>query len=184
MGELGAEISRDYEGRVPVLVGILKGSVLFLSDLIRSLSITVEVDFISISSYGRETVSSGSVRLLKDLELDVGGRDVLVVEDIVDTGSSLDYIRRNLLARQPRSLAIAALLDKPSRRVTPVEVAYVGFTVPDAFVVGYGLDYQERYRGLPEVGVLTPEEILSGRIGGDRAVGEDGAAVPPGGKQV
>lgn len=164
MGELGREISRDYAGRVPVLVGILKGSILFLSDLIRSLSVEVEVDFISISSYGAETVSSGSVRLLKDLELDVAGRDVLVVEDIVDTGTSLDYIRRNLLARQPRSLAIAALLDKPSRRVTAVEVAYVGFTVPDAFVVGYGLDYQEKYRGLPEVGVLTPDEILAGRV--------------------
>lgn len=107
-----------------------------------------------------------------------------MVEDIVDTGSSLDYIRRNLLARQPRSLSIVALLDKPSRRVTPVEVAYVGFTVPDAFVVGYGLDYQERYRGLPEVGVLTPEEILSGRIEGDRADGVDGATAPPGGKRA
>ncbi len=156
---MGAEISRDYAGKVPVLVGILKGSVIFLSDLARALTVDVEIDFISISSYGQGTVSSGSVRLLKDLDLDVSGRDVLVVEDIVDSGLSLDYIRRNLLSRGPASLAIAALLDKRERRALQVDVRYVGFTVPDEFVIGYGLDYAERYRGVPEIRVLAPEEI-------------------------
>ena len=160
--ELGAGISRDYAGRTPILVGILKGSVIFLADLVRALSIEVEVDFISISSYGRGTTSSGSVRLLKDLDADINGRDVIVVEDIVDSGLSLEYIRRNLLVRRPASLAIAALLDKPQRRTQEIEVRYVGFTVPDEFVVGYGLDYQERYRGVPHIGVLEPAEIEEG----------------------
>ena len=151
---MGAEISRDYAGKVPVLVGILKGSVIFLSDLARALTVDVEIDFISISSYGRGTVSSGSVRLLKDLDLDVSGRDVLVVEDIVDSGLSLDYIRRNLLSRGPASLAIAALLDKRERRALQVDVRYVGFTVPDEFVIGYGLDYDEKLRNLPFIGVM------------------------------
>jgi hypoxanthine phosphoribosyltransferase len=157
--ELGEEISRDYAGRVPVLIGILKGATVFLADLIRALSIDVEVDFMAISSYGRGTVSSGTVRLLKDLDLDISGRDVLVVEDIVDSGLSLDYIRRNLETRHPRSLSLVALLDKRERRQTGVDVGYVGFPVPDAFVVGYGLDYRELYRGLPEVAVLSPGEI-------------------------
>lgn len=173
--ELGAEISRDYRGRTPILIGILKGSVVFLADLVRALSIEVEVDFISISSYGQGTVSSGSVRLLKDLDLDVSGRHVLVVEDIVDSGLSLEYIRQNLLARRPSSLEIVALLDKRERRTRPVDVRYVGFTVPDEFVVGYGLDYMERYRGVPEVGVLDPEEVEegSGPCGDASASGSD-----------
>lgn len=157
--ELGEEISRDYAGRVPVVIGILKGAAVFLSDLVRALSIDVEVDFMAISSYGRGTVSSGTVRLLKDLDLDISGRDVLVVEDIVDSGLSLDYIRRNLETRHPRSLSIVALLDKRERRQTGVDVGYIGFPVPDAFVVGYGLDFRELYRGLPDVAVLSPEEI-------------------------
>jgi hypoxanthine phosphoribosyltransferase len=159
VAELGQEISRDFSGRVPILVGILKGSVVFLSDLVRHLDIQVEVDFISISSYGDGTASSGTVRLLKDLDLDVGGREVLVVEDIVDSGLSLAYIRKNLAARNPRSISIVALLDKRERRTREVQVDYVGFRVPDAFVVGYGLDYREHYRGLPHVVVLDEQEI-------------------------
>jgi hypoxanthine phosphoribosyltransferase len=154
--ELGQEISRDYRGRVPVLVGILKGSVIFLSDLVRALDLEVEVDFISVSSYGQGTISSGTVRLLKDLDLDVSGRDVLLVEDIVDSGLSLEYICNNLRSRRPASLEIAALLDKRERRTRPVEVRYIGFTVPDRFVVGYGLDYREKYRNLRDIGTLAP----------------------------
>lgn len=142
-----------------MVIGILKGAVVFLSDLVRALSIDVEVDFMAVSSYGRGTTSSGTVRLLKDLDLDISGRDVLVVEDIVDSGLSLDYIRRNLEARHPRSLVLVALLDKRDRRQTGVNVGYIGFPVPDAFVVGYGLDFRELYRGLPEVATLTEEEI-------------------------
>ncbi len=164
--ELGAEISRDYAGRVPVLIGILKGATVFLADLVRALSIDVEVDFMAISSYGRGTVSSGTVRLLKDLDLDISGRDVLVVEDIVDSGLSLDYIRRILETRHPRSLSLVALLDKRERRQTGVDVGYVGFPVPDAFVIGYGLDFGELYRGLPEVAVLSADEIERGPGGG------------------
>jgi hypoxanthine phosphoribosyltransferase len=167
--ELGAEISRDYADRVPVVVGILKGAVVFLADLVRSLSIDVEVDFMAVSSYGRGTTSSGTVRLLKDLDLDISGRDVLVVEDIVDSGLSLDYIRRNLEARHPRSLALVALLDKRERRQTGVDVGYIGFPVPDAFVVGYGLDFRELYRGLPEVAVLGESEIAGSVDEGGRS---------------
>ena len=176
---MGAEISRDYRGKVPVLVGILKGSVVFLSDLVRALDVEVEVDFISVSSYGQGTVSSGTVRMIKDLDLDVSGRHVLVVEDIVDSGLSLEYIRKNLRSRQPASLEIAALLDKRERRTRPVDVRYVGFTVPDEFVVGYGLDYRERYRGVPEVGILSPQEIAAHPFAdGDPA--KPGASAPPG----
>jgi hypoxanthine phosphoribosyltransferase len=145
-----------------VLVGILKGSVVLLADLVREITIDVEVDFISISSYGDGTSSSGTVRLLKDLDLDVTGRDVLVVEDFVDSGLSLDYIRRNIAARNPRSLSILALLDKRDRRSHGIYIDYVGFPVPDAFVVGYGLDYRERYRGRRDVTILSAEEIASG----------------------
>jgi hypoxanthine phosphoribosyltransferase len=157
---MGLEISRDYLGRVPILVGILKGSVVFLSDLVRHLCCDIEVDFISISSYGDGTTSSGTVRLLKDLDLDVSDRDVLVVEDIVDSGLSLQYIRKNLAARNPRSLSFAALLDKRERRgATGIFIDYVGFPVPDAFVVGYGLDYRERYRGLPYVATMGEVDL-------------------------
>jgi hypoxanthine phosphoribosyltransferase len=159
VGELADEITQAYRGRVPVLVGVLKGSVYFLADLVRRLRCDHEVDFISVSSYGDSTETSGVVRLLKDLDLDVTGRDVLLVEDIVDTGMSLDYIRRNLLSREPRSFAICALLDKPARRVVEVAVDYVGFTIPNAFVVGYGLDYAERFRHLPYVAVTEPGDL-------------------------
>jgi hypoxanthine phosphoribosyltransferase len=173
--ELGGEISGDYAGRVPVVIGILKGAVVFLADLVRALSIDVEVDFMAISSYGRGTVSSGTVRLLKDLDIDISGRDVLVVEDIVDSGLSLDYIRRNLETRHPRSLSLVALLDKRERRQAGVDVGYIGFPVPDSFVVGYGLDFRELYRGLPEVAVLNSGEIegpsSEGPVGGGSAFG-------------
>jgi len=160
VAELGDELSRDYMGRVPILVGILKGSAVFLGDLIRRMSIDVEIDFISVSSYGDRVVSSGSVKLLKDLDHDVFDRDVLVIEDIVDSGLSLAYIKKNLTARNPRSVSVVALLDKRSRRTEGVFVDYIGFEIPDKFVVGYGLDYREKYRGLPYVAALSPEEVL------------------------
>jgi len=163
--ELGEQISRDYAGRVPVLIGLLKGSVLFLSDLVRILTIDVEIDFISISSYRNRSTTSGSVRLFRDLDSDIHGRDVLIVEDIIDSGLSLDYICKMLLARSPRSFAIAALLDKRVERRAEVPVDYIGFPIPDRFVVGYGLDYRERYRGLPHVAALDAAE-LSGEEGG------------------
>jgi hypoxanthine phosphoribosyltransferase len=158
IGELAAEISSDYRGQSPLLVGILKGSTLFLADLVRRLDVPHEVDFISISSYGNEQRSSGVVRLLKDLDCDITGRDVLLVEDIVDTGLTLHYIRQNLGTRRPRSLRVVALLDKQERREVDVQVEYVGFVIPDRFVVGYGLDYAEQYRELPHVAVMGPDE--------------------------
>lgn len=162
MRALAAAISRDYAGRRPLLVGLLKGSVVFLADLVRQLTIDVEIDFISISSYQNRSTSSGSVRLLRDLDSDLFGRDVIVVEDIVDSGLSLSYIRNMLDARKPRSLAIVALLDKRERRTCPVDVEYIGIPIEDRFVVGYGLDYRERFRGLPYVAALAPEEIDDG----------------------
>jgi hypoxanthine phosphoribosyltransferase len=157
--EMAREISRDYAGRVPILVGILKGSVFFLSDLVRRLTCDHEIDFISISSYGHSTESSGIVRLMKDLETDVSGRDLLIVEDIVDTGISLDYIRRNLLSRAPKSLAVCTLLDKKERRQMDAPLDYVGFQIPNEFVVGYGLDFAERFRHLSGVAVLEPGDL-------------------------
>ena len=157
--ELAAEISKDYAGRRPLLIGLLKGSILFLSDLVRNLTLDVEIDFISISSYENRSTSSGSVRLLRDLDRDIYDRDVLVVEDIIDSGLSLSYIQKMLEARGPRSLAIAAFLDKRARRTNDVNVDYVGVRIPDRFVVGYGLDYQERYRGLPHVAALGVEDL-------------------------
>ena len=141
------------------MIGLLKGSTLFLADLARALTIDVQIDFISISSYQNRVTTSGSVRLLRDLDADVFNRDVLVVEDIIDSGLSLGYIRNSLLARNPKSLAIAALLDKRERRTMEVKAAYIGFEIPDRFVVGYGLDYKQLYRGLPYVAVLDPDEI-------------------------
>lgn len=158
--EMGEEISRDFQGKGPLLmIGLLKGSLLFLADLVRAISVDVEVDFISISSYSNRASSSGSVRLLRDLDRDVYDRHIIVVEDIIDSGLSLSYIRNALRARNPKSIAIAALLDKPGRRTTDVPVEYIGFEIPDRFVVGYGLDYGERYRGLPYIAILDPAEI-------------------------
>jgi hypoxanthine phosphoribosyltransferase len=154
--ELGAEISRDYQGKDLVLVGILKGAVLFLSDLVRQIEVSAEVDFMAVASYGNATKSSGVVQILKDLEEPIEGRDVLIVEDIVDTGLTLRYLQETLEGRGPRSLEVCALLSKLEARIVEVPVKYVGFEIPNEFVVGYGLDYQQRYRGLPYVGVLNP----------------------------
>jgi hypoxanthine phosphoribosyltransferase len=155
--ELGDEISHDYGGRDLLLVGVLKGAVFFMADLMRRLTIPCEIDFMAISSYGAGTDSSGVVRILKDLDINIEGRDVLVVEDIIDSGLTLSYLIRNLEARQPASLEICALLTKPGRREIDVPVRYVGFEIPNRFVVGYGLDFAERYRNLPYVGVLQAD---------------------------
>jgi hypoxanthine phosphoribosyltransferase len=160
--ELGAEISADYEGRDLLLIGVLKGAVFFMSDLMRNLTIPCEIDFMAISSYGDSTDSSGIVRILKDLDINIEGRDVLVVEDIIDSGLTLSYLLRNLEAREPASLEICALLTKPDRREIEVPVRYVGFEIPNRFVIGYGLDFAERYRNLPYVGVLDPDLIQTG----------------------
>ncbi len=157
VAELAEEISRDYREHPPLLICVLKGAVIFLSDLMRFLKIPVEVDFMAVSSYGSATASSGVVRILKDLDQSIQGRDVLIVEDIVDTGLTLNYLRENLASRQPRSLKVVTLLDKPSRRKVPFDPDYCGFTIPDRFVVGYGLDFNEQYRQLPDICVLHNE---------------------------
>jgi hypoxanthine phosphoribosyltransferase len=149
VAELGKIISKDYANKNPVLVGILKGSFIFLADLIRELDIPHEIDFISVASYGSDTEPSGVVKLLKDLSINIKGRNVIIVEDIVDTGLTLSYIRKNLLTRSPKSLEILSLLDKKKRRKVNVPLKYVGFSIPGDFVVGYGLDYSEQYRNLP-----------------------------------
>src|SRR5215203_2305219 len=160
--ELGERITEDYRGERLLLVGILRGAVVFLSDLMRHLQLPCEIDFMEVSSYGADTTSSGVVRILKDLEEDISGRHVLIVEDIIDTGLTLSYLRRSLLARKPASLEICALLSKPSRRRTDLDVRYLGFEVPDEFVVGYGLDYAGAYRNLPDICILKPEVFATG----------------------
>ena len=162
ISELGEEISADYTGRDLLLVGVLKGAVFFMADLMRGLTIPCEIDFMAISSYGDSTDSSGVVRILKDLDINIEGRDVLVVEDIIDSGLTLSYLMRNLEAREPASLEICALLTKPERREIDVPVRYVGFEIPNRFVIGYGLDFAERYRNLPYVGILDPDLIPEG----------------------
>ena len=152
--ELAAEISKDYDGRELLLVGVLKGAVFFLSDLMRQLEIDCEVDFMAVSSYGSSTESSGVVRILKDLDTPIEGRNVLVVEDIVDSGLTLKYLLRTLAARNPLSLEVVALLEKPERRKVDLQIRYTGFEIPNRFVVGYGLDHGERFRNLPYVAVL------------------------------
>ena len=159
IAELGEEVSLDYAGRDLLLVGVLKGAVFFMADLMRHLTVTCEIDFMAISSYGAATDSSGVVRILKDLDINIAGREVLVVEDIIDSGLTLSYLMRNLEAREPASLEICALLTKPERREIDVPVRYVGFEIPNRFVIGYGLDFGERYRNLPYVGVLDPDLI-------------------------
>jgi hypoxanthine phosphoribosyltransferase len=155
--ELGRLITRDYWGERPLLVGVLRGAVIFLGDLMRDIDLPCEIDFMDISSYGTGTSSSGVVRILKDLEEDITARHVLIVEDIIDTGLTLSYLRRSLLARKPASLQICALLSKPSRRRVELDVNYLGFEVPDEFVVGYGLDFAGAYRNLPDICILKPE---------------------------
>jgi hypoxanthine phosphoribosyltransferase len=159
IAELGAEISEEYAGRDLLLVGVLKGAVFFMADLMRELSVPCEIDFMAISSYGAATDSSGVVRILKDLDTNIAGRDVLVVEDIIDSGLTLSYLMRSLKARKPASLEICALLTKPERREIDVPVKFVGFEIPNKFVIGYGLDFAERYRNLPYVAVLHPDLI-------------------------
>jgi len=154
--ELGAEISVDYEGRDLLLVGVLKGAIFFISDLMRELTVPCEIDFMAISSYGAGTDSSGVVRILKDLDRDIAGRHVLIVADIIDSGLTLSWLRRNLESRQPASLEVCTLLRKPDAIMVDVPVRYVGFDIPNEFVVGYGLDYAERYRDLPFIGTLHP----------------------------
>ncbi|NLY39719.1 MAG: hypoxanthine phosphoribosyltransferase [Firmicutes bacterium] len=149
--EMGEEISRDYAGKKLLLICVLKGAIIFASDLMRSLTIPVEIDFIAVSSYGADTSSSGVVRILKDLDQSIQGKDVLIVEDIVDTGLTLNYLRDTLLRRQPRSIRVATLLDKPSRRKVDFDPDYRGFVIPDHFVVGYGLDWNQRYRNLADI---------------------------------
>ncbi len=154
---MGAEISRDYAGKEPVIVGVLKGCFVFMADLMRSITVPCSIDFMAVSSYGSSTSTSGAVEINKDLSQDIQGRDVLIVEDILDSGVTLNYLTGYLKNRKPASIAIATLLDKPSRRKADVRARYVGFEVPDAFVVGYGLDYAEKYRNLPYIGILKPE---------------------------
>jgi hypoxanthine phosphoribosyltransferase len=153
--ELGAEISRDYAGKDLLLVGVLKGAVFFLSDLMRHLDVPCEVDFMAVASYGSSTDSSGVVRILKDLDASIEGRDVLIVEDIVDSGLTLSYLLRTMRARDPRSLEVCALLTKPDRRKVELPIRYTGFEIPNRFVIGYGLDYGEKFRNLPFVAVLN-----------------------------
>ncbi len=160
--ELAAEISRDYAGRDLVLIGVLKGAVLFLGDLMRHLDIPCEIDFMAVSSYGSETDSSGVVRILKDLDSSIEGRDVLIVEDIIDSGLTLQYLLRNLRARSPASLEVCALLTKPERRRVDLPIKYVGFEIPNRFVIGYGLDHAQRYRNLDYVAVLAETDEAQG----------------------
>ncbi|MBN1642444.1 MAG: hypoxanthine phosphoribosyltransferase [Anaerolineae bacterium] len=161
---LGAQISADYAGKDPLLVGVLRGVFIFMADLVRAITIPIDVDFIGITRYGPSAQTQGVVRLTKDLDIFIQDRHVLFVEDIIDTGLSLRYILRTLRTRQPASLKVCALFSKPRKRLFELEVDYVGFMLPDRFVVGYGLDYDERYRNLPFVGVLKEEAITQRRL--------------------
>jgi hypoxanthine phosphoribosyltransferase len=156
VAQLGQQLAEDYAGRSPVLVSVLKGSIIFMADLIRATPIPLSLDLMEVSSYGSGTETSGQVRILKDLSSSIQDRDVIVVEDIIDTGLTLNYLLRYLGERHPASIRICCLLDKPARRLAEIEIDYRGFTIADRFVVGYGLDYDERYRNLPYVGVLRP----------------------------
>jgi hypoxanthine phosphoribosyltransferase len=167
IAELGEQITHDYAGHDLLMVGILKGAVVFLVDLARAVRLPLAIDFMAISSYGASTQSSGVVRIIKDLDESVDGKDVLIVEDIVDTGLTLKYILRTLAVRRPASVKVCGLLLKEKRRPIEVDVDYVGFTIPDRFVVGYGLDYRELYRNLPYIGVLKPERYRGDAPAGD-----------------
>ena len=157
VAEIAAQIDRDYAGKEPLLVSVLRGSFVFMADLVRQIHLPCTVDFMAVSSYGAGTSSSGQVKIVKDLSEHIEGRDLIVVEDILDSGNTLSYLLKILQHRNPASIRLCTLLDKPERRVKPVEVHYCGFTIPDAFVVGYGLDYAEQYRNLPYIGILKPE---------------------------
>ena len=156
VAQIAAQIDRDYAGKELMLVSVLRGSFIFMADLVRAITVPCTVDFMAVSSYGAGTVSSGQVQITKDLSEDITGRHLLVVEDILDSGNTLSYLLEVLRARKPASIRLCTLLDKPERRVKPVQLDYTGFTIPDAFVVGYGLDYDEHYRNLPYIGVLRP----------------------------
>jgi hypoxanthine phosphoribosyltransferase len=155
--ELGNKLSRDFEGRNPLVICVLKGAFIFMSDLVKEITIPLEIDFMAVSSYGQSTKSTGVVKIVKDLDTPVEGRDVLIVEDIIDSGLTLSYLIDVLERRNAKSVTVVTLFDKPARRTVELEADYTGFTLPDAFVVGYGLDYAERYRNLPFIGVLKPE---------------------------
>lgn len=159
VAELGEAITKDYDGKQLLLVGILKGSMVFMSDLMRAIKTNCKIDFMSVSSYGSGTKTSGQVRIILDLNKPIKDYDLLIVEDILDSGVTLSYIKQLLAPREPRSIKICTLLDKPDRRVADIKADYYGFTIPDAFVVGYGLDYDEDYRNLPYVGILKEEAI-------------------------
>lgn len=171
---LGAQLSAEYADRDPILISVLKGSIVFAGDLIREMQIPLSIDLMEVSSYGSSTESSGQVRILKDLKGSIEGRHVLVVEDIIDTGLTLNYLLRYLRERAPASLSVCCLLDKPARRLAEIEIDYRGFTIPDRFVIGYGLDYDERYRNLPYIGVLRPSvyTTAAGPAGPAEAAGD------------
>ena len=152
--ELAAQVSADYQGREMLVIGVLKGAVFFIADLLRHLTVPCELDFMAVSSYGSSTHSSGVVRILKDLDIPIAGRHVLVVEDVIDSGLTLSYLLKNLASRQPASLEICTLLTKPGHKRLNIPIRYIGFDLPDAFVIGYGLDYSERWRNLPYIAVL------------------------------
>ena len=155
--ELGAQITADYAGKTPLIASVLRGSYVFMADLTRAIDLPISVDFMAVSSYGAGTSSSGQVQILKDLSDRIDGKDLIVVEDILDSGNTLYYLLDVLRARRPASIRLCTLLDKPSRRIKPIQADYCGFTIPDAFIVGYGLDFAEKYRNLPYIGVLKPE---------------------------
>ena len=158
--EMGRQISQDYYGKNPILVGALRGVICFMADLLRAITVQVEVDFIAVSSYSKESRDQGLVRMVKDLDRPVTGRHVIFVEDVIDTGLTLNYLMNNLRARQPASLEVCVLFDRKMRRLIDLPLRYKGFDLPDYFVVGYGLDHQERYRNLPYVGILKPEVLF------------------------
>jgi hypoxanthine phosphoribosyltransferase len=162
--QIGRAVSRDYLGRNPLLVGVLKGVLFFMADLLRSISIPVELDFIAVSNYSAELRGQGVVRLVKDLEIPITGRHILFVEDVIDTGLTLNYIVQNLWARQPASLETCVLFNKPDHRLIDIPIRYKGFDLPDQFVVGYGLDFKEKYRNLPFVGLLKPDVLKGNRL--------------------
>ena len=162
VAEMGREITRDFAGESVMLVGVLKGATIFLAELARNIELDAAFDFFGVSSYADRTQQSGEVRLTKDVDTSLGGRNVILVEDILDTGLTMNYLRNVVMTRQPRSFKIAALLDKPAHRVQPIEADYLGFTIPNVFVVGYGLDYAEHYRNLPDICILPPEAYSVG----------------------
>ena len=155
--ELGSQLSEDYDGKYPLLVGVLKGCFIFMADLCREIAIKCDIDFMAVSSYGDNTTSTGAVKIIKDLSRNIEGRHVIIVEDILDSGNTLNYLKQYLNQRKPASIKICTMLDKPARRNAPITADYIGFECEDAFVVGYGLDYAEKYRNLPYIGTLKPE---------------------------